>query len=93
MIFKPMDPALARKALEGHLDVLSPAAQESDEFFARLSCPSCGGECMKFVDPTRLFREGAVLPNYLARCKACGTEFEPMTGIQVTVAHPSKVGF
>lgn len=30
------------------------------------------------------FRAGSVLPNYLAKCKLCETEFEPYTGIQVS---------
>lgn len=93
MIFKPMTPEEARKALQGHEDILSPAAAATDAFFKTLSCPSCGGECMKFVDSSRLWRTDAILPNYLARCKACGVEFEPYTKIQVTVAHPNKVTF
>jgi hypothetical protein len=93
MIFKPMPPEEVRKALAGHTDALTPAINETDAFFKALSCPSCGGECMKFVDPHRLWREGAILPNFLARCKACGVEFEPYTGIQVTIAHPNKVTF
>ncbi len=88
MIFKPMDPAEVRKALAGHKDVLSSAAQATDDYFARLSCPSCGGECMKFVDPRNLFKEGGLLPNYLARCKLCSVEFEPYTKIQVTLPKP-----
>lgn len=84
MIFKTMNPSDIRKALEGQRDVLTPACQEVDEYFSHLSCPSCGSECMKFVDSGRLFREGALLPNYLARCKACGIEFEPYTKIQVS---------
>ncbi len=93
MIFKPMNPEDIRKALQGHEDVLTPALTETDGYFKRLSCPSCGGECMKFVDPHRLFRDGALLPNFLARCKACGVEFEPYTKIQVSMSHPSKVTF
>lgn len=93
MVFKALPPDEVRKALEGHQDILTPAAAANDDFFKSLSCPSCGGECMKFVDPHRLWRESAILPNFLARCKACGVEFEPYTKIQVTVPHPSKVTF
>ncbi len=93
MIFKPMAPDDARKALEGQEDILTPAANATDDFFKRLSCPACGGECMKFVDSHRLWRDGGILPNFLARCKACGVEFEPYTKIQLTVSHPNKVTF
>lgn len=93
MVFTTMDPEEVRQALRGHKDVLTSAVQQVDEYFKHLSCPSCGAECMKFIDGSRLFREGAVLPNYLARCKACGVEFEPYTKIQVSIPHPGKVTF
>lgn len=83
MLLKTMNPDEVRKALAGQEDILTPAAQTTDTYFKKLSCPSCGGECMKFVDPSRLFKDGAVLPNYMARCKVCETEFEPYTMIQV----------
>jgi hypothetical protein len=93
MIFKPMDPAEIKIAIAGHTDILTPAVAECDAYFEKLSCPSCGGECFKFVDAKRLFREGALLPSYLARCKACGVEFEPYTKIQVSTESPNKVTF
>lgn len=93
MIFKPMKQDELRKVLEDQKNVLKPAVEAHEEYFKRLSCPSCGGECMPFVDPSRLFREGALLPNYLARCKSCGVEFEPYTKVQVTMPNPGKVTF
>jgi hypothetical protein len=88
-----MKPEDIRKALEGHKDVLTPAAQENEAFFKRLSCPHCGGDVMPVIHPVMNpetgqrspFRAGSVLPNYLAKCKTCGIEFEPYTGIQVTI--------
>ena len=91
MLFKPMKSEEVLEALKGQENVITPELKAHEEYFRHLSCPSCGSECMPFVDPSRLFRSGAVLPNYLARCKACGIEFEPYTKIQVTVAHPNKV--
>jgi hypothetical protein len=93
MIFKPMNPDDVRKALEGHQDVLTPAMEAVDNYFHNLSCPACGGECMRFVDPSGLYKEGALLPTFLARCKACGIEFEPYTKIQVSGPRPNKVTF
>lgn len=84
MIFKTMSPEAARKALEGQEDILTPAVREVEEYFKRLSCPACGSDCMKFVDGSKPFKEGALLPNYLARCKVCGVEFEPYTKIQIS---------
>jgi hypothetical protein len=93
MLFKPMHPDAVRKALEGQENVLAAAVQAHESYFKSLSCPSCGGDCMAFVDPSRLFREGSPIPNYLARCKTCGSEFEPYTKIVLTVPNPSKVTF
>lgn len=85
MIFRTLPPEVVRQALTGHEDVLKKAMEENEVFFRRLSCPSCRGEIMPVVDARRPFREGAVLPNYLGKCKSCGSEFEPHTGIQVTL--------
>jgi len=72
------------KALEGQENVLDKAVKENEAFFRRLQCVSCGGDVQPIVNPRKLFREGALLPNYLAKCKVCETEFEPYTGIQVS---------
>lgn len=72
------------KALEGHSDVLSEAKKKMDEFFKRVSCVSCGGEVMPFINAKKPFRDGEIVPNYLARCKVCNCEFEPITGIQIS---------
>jgi RNase P subunit RPR2 len=85
MIFKPMPKEEILKALRGHEDIIDRAVKEHEAFFKRLSCPSCGGEVMPVVNPKRLFRESSVLPSYLGKCRSCGVEFEPYTGIQVTL--------
>jgi hypothetical protein len=93
MIFKPMKKEDVLKSLGGQEDVLTPEVKRNEEYFRSLSCPYCGNKCMPFVDPSRLFREGDLLPNYMARCVACGSEFEPYTKILTTVPHPNKVTF
>lgn len=87
MIFKPMKKEDVLKALEGHEDILKKAAKENQDFFSRLSCPSCGGDVLPVVSVIKgsPFREGALLPNYIAKCKICNVEFEPVTGIQITM--------
>lgn len=84
-IFKPMKREDVLKALEGQPNILAPAVKENEAFFRRLSCPSCQGEVMPIVNARAPFREGHILPNYLAKCKNCGIEFEPYTGIQITM--------
>lgn len=85
MIFKTMDPSEVLEALKGHENVLAPAARANDEFFKRLSCPSCGRNCSPHLLPNRLFRTGDLLPNYMAKCQECGVIFEPYTKIQITL--------
>lgn len=85
MIFKTMKASELRKALEGHENVLKPAVEAHERFFKQLACLSCGGEVMPIVNAKKPFRDGEILPNYLAKCRACGVEFEPYTGIQVTL--------
>jgi hypothetical protein len=83
MIFKTMKKEDVVKALEGHTDILTEAIKRHEDYFRRLSCVSCGGDVIAVVNPHKLFRENEVLPNYLAKCKACGCEFEPYTKILV----------
>lgn len=92
MIFKTLPLEVVLKALKGQEDILTPAQKEHETFFRRLNCVSCGGEVMPIINPVMNtetgqrspFRAGDVLPNYLAKCKTCNTEFEPYTGIQVS---------
>ena len=88
MIFKTMKTEDVRKALEGQENILEAAQKENEAFFKRLTCPSCGGEVMPIVNARKPFLADAILPNYLGKCKACGVEFEPYTGIQITMPNP-----
>lgn len=83
MVFQEMKPEAIRKALEGHVDVIKPALDAHLSYFSRLSCYRCGGDVMPVVNPKQLFKTNSVLPNYLAKCKTCGCEFEPYTRIEV----------
>lgn len=85
MIFKTMKPEDVRKALEGHENIIKKAAEENEAFFKRLSCPSCRGDVMPVVNAREPFKQGGILPNFLGKCKVCGVEFEPYTGIQLTM--------
>lgn len=83
MVFQEMKPEDARKAMEGHPDVLAPALEQHKEYFKRLSCHRCGGDVLATVNTAQLFKNNVNLPNYLAKCKTCGCEFEPYTQIEV----------
>lgn len=83
MVFQEMKPEDVRRALAGQPNVLKPALEAHEKYFANLSCYRCGGDVYAIVNPKKLFREGSVLPNFLAKCKSCGCEFEPYTMIEV----------
>ena len=83
MPFKTIDPEIMLKALEGHENILDKEVEAHEEYFRKLSCINCGSNVTPFVDPSRLFRDGQNLPNYLARCETCKCEFEPYTKIEV----------
>ncbi len=85
MIFKTMKTEDILEALEGHENILDPAVKENERFFNTLSCVDCGGDVYPIVNPKKLFNEGALLPNFWAKCKLCGVEFEPHTKIQLTL--------
>lgn len=83
MIFKEMDPALVRKALEGHENILASASKRQQEFFKGLSCPVCHQTgVMPFLDTKApLFKPGELLPSYMARCNSCSHEFDPQSPV------------
>lgn len=85
MLFKPMKPEDVRRAVEGHKDIITPAIVEVRNFIRRLSCISCGGEVIEVVNSRVPFTEGNILPNFLAECISCKTQFEPYTRIQVSM--------
>jgi hypothetical protein len=85
MIFKTMKREDVLKALQGQENILKPAVEENERYFRRLSCPECGGDVMPVVNPRQLYKEGGLLPNYLAKCRTCSVEFDPYTKIQVSL--------
>jgi predicted restriction endonuclease len=90
IVFQEMKPEDVLKAIKGHENILKSALAEHEKYFKYLSCIRCGEGVYAFVDPVQLFRSEAILPNYLARCKVCGTEFEPYTKIEIKGPSPPK---
>lgn len=76
--FREMDPEAARKLLDGHTDVITPAVKQEQEHIGKASCPKClSGGVQARVDSKRPFTQGSILPNKLLHCLQCGTEFTP----------------
>lgn len=72
MRFQPLPEEVTRKLLEGHEDILSPAARELEARFQRARCPDDGSPVTKHLDPQVPFVSGAILPNYQGKCTTCG---------------------
>ena len=77
-----MNPAKARKALKGHVDILTPLAQAVHASFLKAVCPQCGGgNLRKNVDKGRPFSSDSALPNVTCRCTDCECEFSLSSGV------------
>jgi hypothetical protein len=87
MRLKFLDPEIARKLMEGHEDVVTPAAKASERFYAAQSCIRCGGSCRKVGDVRTMFQQGEIMPQYRLECLACGCEFNPHSGMIVKMGN------
>jgi len=92
--FNTMDPERIRELLEAktedgqklYPDVLTPLARQETALFQRTPCPKCGSSSTAATLNThRPFAPTSPLPNMIARCVVCQTEFDPKTGI-ITLA-------
>lgn len=78
--FKTLSPELIKKALEGHVDILTPEVKKEEAFLRNVSCPLCQGRDLNsFVDPAHPFSDGKLLANKLMSCEKCNIEFNPYT--------------
>ena len=93
--FKEMDQEEIRAILDAkdehgellYRDILTPLATHDAELFARASCPKCGSRTVAAtIDTRRPFTPASPLPNRLARCVVCQTEFDPRSGL-ITLAN------
>ena len=79
-----MDPEVVLKLLEGHKDVLTPAAEEQERIYGR-SCPRCGGACRRLASFHSMHTGQDPLPRFYLQCMACHEEFDPETGLTLKV--------
>ena len=79
--FKEMDQDEVKKALDGHVDILSGAAAKEQALLAAASCPKCGSRALNTtLDVENPFSPGAITPNRVSTCTGCGARFNPLTG-------------
>ena len=82
-----MSPEITAKLLEGHEDILTPAATERERFYSAQNCPRCGGSCRKIGDFRTMWKEGEILPRFYLECLACGCEFNPHNGMIIKMGN------
>lgn len=68
--FKPMSKDRILQLLEGHRDVLTPAAQAQQQKLQGHECPYCGDPLDVVLQP-KPFARGKVLPRHMGECKKC----------------------
>lgn len=83
MIFKEMNPDDVWRLISAHPNVISEEVKKSEMYFSNLSCPYCGGGCHPVVNSEKLFDDGSILPNFIAECNDCESQFTPYTKIEV----------
>ena len=87
MRLKFLDPEITRKLLEGQVDVLTPASEDREKFYASQVCVRCGGSCRKVGDSRTMYVDGDILPRFYLECLACGCEFNPHNGIIIKMGN------
>jgi hypothetical protein len=91
MDLKQLDPKITLKLLEGHEDVISPLAKEREDFYARQTCPYCGGNAFQKTGNLKmLFVPNDPLPRHQLLCDNCSCEFDPFSGIVVATGNVAK---
>jgi hypothetical protein len=94
MHFKPADPELMLKAIEGYEDILAPEKATLDSFYRQFKCKRCGGNCRKEMVAGHVFDSSTMNPRCVLRCLACELLFDPHSGILLelgTIPHNSVV--
>jgi hypothetical protein len=87
--FKPMDPELALKAIEGYEDVLAPERTALESFYRQFRCKKCGGACRKEMVKGHVFAEGTGVlnPRAALRCLTCSCLFDPHSGLLLEIGN------
>jgi hypothetical protein len=92
LTFQTLDPEVARKAIEGIPDVLSPENEKAEALYRQHKmCPngcgptmekSFGGTEFAFSDPNWL------IPRSIMKCYKCGCSINPFDGMLVERGNP-----
>ena len=81
-----LSPDIAKKAIQGYKDEITPAATADDAYYRHFKCPSCSSEMLReFVGGPLgagvTWVDGCVTPQALLRCGECKLLMNPRSGI------------
>lgn len=90
--FKELDPEIARKAIEGHQDILTPEADRLEQLYKSKCCPRCLSELHKEFSARHVFADQSVsVPRALLRCGICSYLLDPHSNLVVEYGNASKI--
>lgn len=91
MHLKESDPQIILELLENERDIITEKAQQREQFYQSQTCPRCGGEALtKIGNIKTLFRRNDPLPRYQLHCEGCECQFDPYSGIILTMGNLAK---
>lgn len=80
--FKTMDPALARKLVEGYQNELEPQRKALEAFYRQCRCPKCKGTCRREFVPGHSFADpDTFVARSCLRCTTCDCLFDPHSNL------------
>src|SRR5262245_50452462 len=90
--FQELDPEVARKAIEGFEDALTPEAEKLDALYRSFSCPRGCGSLQRQNDPAHAFADpDTLVPRSLLHCGNCGFTIEPHTRVVLESGSAGKI--
>jgi hypothetical protein len=88
MVFTELDPEIARKAIEGYVDELTPQQTALAAFYRQFVCKRCGSKCRKEQVKGHVFADSdSLVPRSCLRCLACDALFDPFSGLLLEIGH------
>ena len=91
-VVQELNPTIARIAIQGYRDELTPAQRVDDAFYRQFICPSCGSNMAKefLGGPAGVgttWVDGETTARAMLRCTNCHLLMNPHTGMIVEAGH------